>query len=237
MRGVNARSVGAGLLLLAGYFILIGESCGGTQAGCTVEPFGYVNTFFRTGDHEYPYSLRATLVSIGDATDGPARTLALADSSGAADTLYLDTAGLEIPLQAGSTYDFEVAYVPGFPSLSGVMVRDARGLVFAGVTDRFPSPCVFGSGISGFAVALVDGDCPDRNHDPCYDAVRNAVLAVSNGGDDVSLKNREAARLGDYEVTCLAAQHTDYNASCVDAGLPSYSFLLVRRDTAASGGN
>jgi len=231
MPGTGPRTVRTALPLLAAALAFCSAGCRDARNACVAEPYGYVNTFFRSGEPAYPRSVTATVVSIGSASDGGSGTIVLADSAGAAETLYLDTAGLDIPLDAGSTYSFEVEYVPGYPSLSGVMVRDTRGLVFAGVTDRVPASRVFTSGIPGFEVTLEDGGCPDRNQDPCYDAVHNLELAVTHAGVEVRLKNREAARLGDYVVTCLAAQRVAYNASCADAGVPSYSFVIARRDT------
>ncbi len=216
----------AGLALMAGLFVFSGETCGSPEKGCDTEPAGYVNVFFRTGPSMEPRSVTAAIVSIDEAE----HTIALRDSSGAADTLYLDVPGHALPLRTGRTYTFEVEYAPGFPSLSGIMVSDPAGLLLAGVTDRESSPRIFKSGIPGFSVSLRDSDCPDRNADPCYDSIRNATLAVMRGSETVVLKNSEAARLGDFDITCLAAQRVDYSSSCADAGLPSYSFILIRRD-------
>jgi len=231
MSATVSRSLGTALLLFAAALAPGSAGCRNAAKGCTAEPYGYVNTFFRS---ENPKSITATVVSIRSLSAGSAREIVFADSAGA-DTLYLDAAGLEVPLEAGSRYSCEVEYVPGFPSLSGVIVRDDRGLVFAGVTDRVPASRVFVSGIPGFSATLEDGGCPDRNRDSCYDAVHNMELAVTHAGVQVRLKNREAARLGDYVVTCLAAQRIDYNASCADAGAPSYSFVIARSDTTAAG--
>jgi hypothetical protein len=149
------------------------------------------------------------------------------NNNGAEHVLSCRVGGKPLPFETGKTYNFQVDYVAGAPTLSGLLVRDGEGLLFAAVSDQRPGGRVLKEDF-GFKIELVATRCPSRQEDRCYESIRNGVLRVTRGGKSVDLVNGESATLSGFRVNCLVAQHVAYKKGCADAGLVALSYVIVR---------
>jgi hypothetical protein len=150
------------------------------------------------------------------------------EPSGAVHRLAFQAAGQPVPVEVGSSYEFELDRVGGMPTASGLIVRDQQGLVFAGASDQDIGSHVLEAGVPGFGLELLASSCPSRGEGDCFDAVFNRPLQVSFGGGTVTLHQGESAQLGGYEVRCLIAQQVKYRASCADFALYAVSYTIGR---------
>jgi hypothetical protein len=178
-----------------------------------------------------PLSARfaGTLVSRADLEPDVYRYV-IRDATGGERRLVYRAPGGPLPLDEGRSYEFQVDYVGGAPAASGLLVRDAAGLVFAGASDQRLGSHVLKDGISPFTLAVLPPSCSSRRSDTCFDAITNVPLQVRTEGASVELHNGESARLGPYRVTCLTAQAVAYSSRCADAGLPAVSYVIARAE-------
>jgi hypothetical protein len=176
-----------------------------------------------------PLSTRftGTLVSHADLETDVYRYV-IRDANGAERRLVYRAPGGPLPLNEGASYEFQVDYVGGAPAVSGLLIHDGTGLLFAGASDQKIGAHVLKEGVPSFTIALLPPDCSSRGSDTCYDAITNVPLQVRAQGASVELHNGESGNLGSYRVTCLAAQAVAYNSRCADAGVPAVSYVIAR---------
>ena len=194
---------------------------------CRSEPLGAMVAFLE--EPSPPLSARFTgaLVSRTDLEPDVYRYL-IRDGSGGERRLMYRAPGGALPLKEGASYEFQVDYVGGSPAASGLLIRDAAGLLFAGASDQRLGAHVLKEGVAPFAFALLPADCSSRGSDTCLDAITNVPLQVRTSSESVELHNGDSATLGSYRVTCLTAQVVGYSGRCADAGLPAVSYIIVR---------
>jgi hypothetical protein len=152
------------------------------------------------------------------------------EAAGAERRLAYRAPGGPLPVKEGDAYDFQVDYVGGAPAASGLLIRDRRGLVFAGATDQRLGDHVLKEGVPDFALELRPPACPSRPAGTCYESVTSRPLRLTHGGRPADLLQGQSARLGPFRVTCLTAQSVVYRSGCADAGLPAVSYLIARLD-------
>jgi hypothetical protein len=150
------------------------------------------------------------------------------EASGAERRLTFQAPDGELPVQSGATYDFEIDRVGGSPTASGLIVRDAAGVLFAAASDQGIGDHVLTGGVPGITLGLVATDCPSRPHDACVEDIVNRTLQVTIAGQQAALHNGESARLGGYAVRCLIAQKVTYSGRCPDFALFGVSYTIAR---------
>ena len=153
--------------------------------------------------------------------------IAVRESNGIEHVLLCRIAGAALPLEEGKIYDFQVDYVAGSPSLSGLLIREGAELLCAAASDQRPGGRVLKDDF-GFKVELLPTACASRRQDRCYESIRNAMLRVTKADKSVDLVNGESAVLANYRVHCLTAQNVVYRKGCADAGLIALSYAIVR---------
>jgi hypothetical protein len=104
-------------------------------------------------------------------------------------------------------YDVTVEHIAGEQPASSIVIRDKYGLLFAGATDASPGEKVLSAGLPGFHMAV--GATP--------------ALGVQYDGAAVELREGESARLGVYEIVCLASRPASGQGSRV-------CWILTRND-------
>lgn len=229
--GVPRAAVCVSLILLAG-----GAGCprAATPDGCDAEPSGSFRVFLDSAELMPPvYTVRfsAAVLEQLEADDLGLRRLRLTpDADGVERTLAYELPGGSLPVRVGEHYDFQVDQAAGFPSASGILIRDARGLLFAAASDQRVGARVLSRGVPGFEVDVVEGGCESRRSDRCYESVRNERLRVRHAGESVELYHGREAMLGEYRVLSLTAQVVRYREDCADAGLVAVSYALVREN-------
>ncbi len=170
----------------------------------------------------------ARVSAIGDPDAFGLTAVVLRNADGSEHHLVLRLGGDPVPLSPGAEYSFDLQHIGGSPPASALVVRDAEGLVFAGVTDQTLGAHVATQGIPGFTLKLLDATCASRPHDDCLEAVFNLPLQVSVGGASATLYNGQSAQLGGYTVRCRVAQSARYSGHCPDYGLPGVSYTIAR---------
>ncbi len=228
-RGRGRRPHDIAILLLLP-FALSGQTCGQTATGCGAEPKGSLVAFLE--DPEGPMSVRFTgiVVAVRPPNDLGLARFVIRDGEGRERRLTYGAAGVSLPIRQGDRYDFQVDHVGGFPEISGLLIRDSVGLLFAGVSDQNPGERALKEGVPSFDVAFAPTRCKSRPHGKCYDAIYNLPLRVSRQGKSATLFHGDSTRLGTYRVTCLTAQKVIYNDRCADAGLHGVSYAITREE-------
>ena len=169
------------------------------------------------------------VVSATEAADEFGRQhFSVREASGLVHRLVFQAAGQPLPVEEGQAYDFELDRVGGMPPVSGLIVKDGHGLVFAGASDQGIGDHVLKAGVPGIEVELLPSTCASRARGDCFEAVFNRALQVSGAGENARLYQGESARLGGYEVRCLIAQQVQYSARCADFGLHAVSYTITR---------
>ena len=169
------------------------------------------------------------VVSATEAADEFGRQhFSVREASGLVHRLVFQAAGQPLPVEESQAYDFELDRVGGMPPVSGLIVKDGHGLVFAGASDQGIGAHVLGAGVSGFRLELLPSTCASRAQGDCFEAVFNRALQVSSAGESVKLYQGESARLSGYEVRCLIAQQVQYSARCADFALHAVSYTIAR---------
>lgn len=153
--------------------------------------------------------------------------LRVAVSGGGEQRVWVRNGGRALPVETGRTYAFRVEHVGGSPPASALVIRDADGLVFAGVSDQGIGDHVLRDGLPGFTLSLGAVTCPSRGAGECYRAAMNRTLDVAGAGAGLSLYSSDSGRIGAYLVRCLAAQRVDA-AGCPDFGMHDVSFTIER---------
>lgn len=199
----------------------------GADARCEAEPVGQLVAFLE--EDSPPLSLRLTGTVVAISSTAPeAWRYVIRDAAGAERRLAYRAPGGALPVRLGRTYDFQVDYVGGAPAASGLLVRDAAGLVFAGMTDTRLGSHVLKDGLPELAMALVASGCASRRSDRCYEAIVNQRLRATYSGRALELMHGQSDRLGPYRISCLSAQAVTYRPGCADAGLAAVSYLVAR---------
>ena len=222
------RFVGSTALFSLGFVLEAG--CQPRTSFCTTPALGEVTVFWETPEDGPAGRFTGTLVEIRPSDDLGFSRFSFKDDRGTMRRLKIKTPGEPLPLQVGVSYDVRVDYIPGFPSASGVSVRDADGLVYASVGDAAPNGLVMREGIPGFLATFVPPACPSRASDRCYEGIFNATVRFTHDGRSVTLYQGERARLGRYEVVCFLAQQVVYRKGCADAGLLNVSYEIRRAE-------
>jgi hypothetical protein len=220
----------AATLAIALALALTTAACGSDSAtgpACKAEPTGSILAFFQTPGEGGSRSVRATVLETRN-LDGGVLQVMLRDSSGVADSLRFRAPDISLPLEPGETYDIQVDFYGGFPSASGVLVRDARGLLFAAATDQAIGGHVLKNGVTGFSLEIVDSGCRPRQRGQCWRSITNTILRVVHEGETRDLFHGDSATLGSFRVTCLTAQDVVYTDECADAGLVGISYAIAR---------
>jgi hypothetical protein len=203
------------------------DTHGQDASGCRAAPSGQMTAFLEEDAPPVSAHLAGTVVHLSAAGKDSYR-YGIRDASGAERRLAYRAPRGPLPVKEGGAYDIQVDYVGGAPAASGLLVRDAAGLVFAGATDTRLGAHVLRDGLPDLTLALVASACASRRATDCYESITNQILRVTHGGRSVDLMNGQSARVGPYQVTCLAAQAVGYRERCADAGLPAVSYLVVR---------
>lgn len=219
----SALLVGSALAIACGATL----DTDGADARCGAEPLGQMVAFLEEDSPPLSLRVKGTVVAISS-TAPDAWRYVIRDAAGAERRLAYRAPGGPLPVREGLTYDFQVDYVGGAPAASGLLVRDAAGLVFAGMTDTRLGSHVLKDGLPELAMALVASGCASRRSDPCYAAIVNQRLRATHAGRTLELMHGQSDRLGPYRITCLTAQAVTYRAGCADAGLPAVSYLVAR---------
>lgn len=153
--------------------------------------------------------------------------ITIQSSNGTDRVLVCRIAGALLRLEQKKTYEFQVDYAAGTPTLSGLLIHEGGNLLFAAASNQRPGYHVLKEDF-GFKVELLSTACPSRQQDRCYEAIRNGVLRVTRGDTSVDLVNGESAPLAGFRVHCLTAQHVAYRKGCADAALVALSYAIVR---------
>jgi hypothetical protein len=183
-----------------------------------------------------PSRFRGTVTEIDTAAADGFVVVTVRDSLLVERKIHVSAAGSSLPLRKGPAYDFQIESVGGFPSASGLIVRDSTGILYAGASDQTVGGHVLKDGVPGFALTLESAGCPSRPHDDCYDGLYNLRLSVTHAGQTIRLMHPETGRVDAYAITCLVAQRVDYNGKCADAGLQGVSWTIERTNPAARKG-
>lgn len=230
MSGVSVQgSVGAGLTLASVLLLGCAEAVDG-DGGCAAEPRGQMVAFLEQGASPLSTRFTGTVVSVTPGSEPDAYRYVIRDAAGAERRLAYRAPDGPLPVEPGAAYEFQVDYVGGAPSASGLLIRDRRGLLFAGATDQGIGDHVLKEGLPDLALELRPAACPGRPAGECFESITNRPLRVTQGGRPADLLQGQSVRLGPYRVTCLAAQSVVYRSRCADAGLPAVSYLIVRVD-------
>jgi hypothetical protein len=203
---------------------------GAGRPDCEAEPRGHLVAFLEQDAPPLSARFAGTVASF---TPGPAPDTyryVIRDAAGAERRLAYRAPGGPLPVKEGGAYEFQVDYVGGAPAASGLLVRDARGLVFAGATDQRLGDHVLKEGVPDFALELRPAACPSRPAGTCHESITNRPLRVTHGGRPADLLQGQSVRQGAYRVTCLTAQSVVYRSGCADAGLPAVSYLIARAE-------
>jgi hypothetical protein len=136
--------------------------------------------------------------------------------------------GATLPLHTGGAYEARIERVGGSPPASGLLIRDATGLVFAGASEQRIGAHVLTGGVPGFTLQLETTNCPSRAQGDCFRSAVNRALAVAHGDARATLYHGDVARFGDFEVRCLIAQDVDYGGRCPDFAFHAVSFTVAR---------
>jgi hypothetical protein len=136
----------------------------------------------------------------------------------------------EWPLVAAGLYDVTVEFAGGSPSLSGLVIADADGVIAAGASDQRPGGRIFvgGGPLPNLALTLAPSGCAGRPAGDCYRSLVNQRLRVTHGEDALEMAHGESATIGGFRVTALAAQEVEYSNRCADAGLVAFSWFASR---------
>jgi len=201
------------------------------SARCQAEPVGNVTAFLAEPNEIGAFRLAGTLGAFPGPSSNGLSQLVIHDAQGADHVLAYEVPGSALPIQPGGAYTFVIEHVGRFPPASALLISDAKGLLFAGVSDIAVGGMVLTSGIPGFSFALLPSSCESRSHSECLESLRNAPLRVTRGGESVDLFNGESAELGGYRVTCLTAQELVLSNQCADAGMICVSYTLRRIDS------
>lgn len=199
----------------------------GADARCEAEPLGQMVAFLEEDSPPLSLRLKGTVVAISS-TSPDAWRYVIRDTAGAERRLAYRAPGGPLPVREGLTYDFQVDYVGGAPAASGLIVRDAAGLVFAGMTDSRLGSHVLKDGLPEITMALVASGCASRPSERCYEAIVNQRLRATHSGRTLELMQGQSDRLGPYRISCLTAQAVTYRPGCADAGLPAVSYFVSR---------
>ncbi len=233
LTGASVLALGAG-----------STSCRDAEPECTREPTGSITAYMASDPEAMHYAATVRVESVSAFDEQGMQRLVVRDTSGAAlDTLAYgappEAGAPSLPVQEGDVIDLVLDHVGGFPSASGILIRDDGGLRFLGVADQRPGQTVLKGGIPGWDLALGAGTCESRPHDECYDAVINAPLRVAHDADTLQVYHGESGKLGAWRVSCYTAQRVDYTSNCADAGLVGVSYTIDRapEPAAPAGGN
>ena len=189
-------------------------SCGGSGNRCSTEPVGSINVFFPGDTPSRDATLvvdRVTPISNGfryDFRDGSPMTWIARDV---------------LPVAIGKPYRFIVAYRPGAPDASSIMIFDGEMLLFAALTDQ-----TLRLTIPTFELSVGQPVCGSRGSTKCHESLVNLPLKITHGGQAATIHHGDTAQLGDYEIKALTAQRVTYASRCADAGLPAVSLTISR---------
>jgi hypothetical protein len=225
---------GRGFYLTAAFALLPIQTCA-PRAGsqdCLREPAPALAVWVESGPPTPP-KFRGTMADMDTTATGESVVITVRDSLLVERKIHVSAAGSELPLRKGRAYEFQIETVGGFPTASGMIVRDSTGIVFAGASDQTLGSHVLKEGVPGFTMTLISTECPSRPHDDCYDGLYNLRLVVTHAGRTVRLMHPDSGRLDDYLITCRLAQRVVYNSKCADAGLPGVSWTMDRTGPAA----
>lgn len=201
-----------------------GEGRGRTADACTAEPLVAFDASLDVPMSETTLEFEGVLES-SDPADEFGRVSYRFTSSGGPRRLVVR--GATLPLRDGASYAVRVERVGGSPPASGLLVRDANGLVFAAASDQTIGGLVLAGGVPGFALRLENSTCASRGAGECFRAAVNRPLRVQHGDASATLHHGDVARLGAFDVRCLIAQQVEYGG-CPDFALHAVSFTIAR---------
>jgi hypothetical protein len=218
---------------LAAIMAAIGAGCSGRgpSSECLAEPVGEFRVFVESRTSPPPIAslgFNAEVVAHVPEDDIGFRRVVLRKEDDSESGLAYRMPGAVLPVRVGTKYGFRVEYVAGFPGASGLVIRDASGLLFAAASDQGPGERVLRQGVPGFELEVLPSDCRSRPHGRCYDSIRNTRLRVTHDGQSATLRHGGSASLGRYRVDALTAQEVVYRPGCADAGLVALSWSIVR---------
>lgn len=199
-----------------------------TGADCMAEPVGKVAAWLPDPEGSGLVRFSGTVTSV--TTTDTIGKIAVHSSDGRDRVIsYQLAGGLSLPLSQGAEYTFQVEHAGRFPATSALVIWDARGMLFTGVSDLQPGATVLSDGLEGFAAQLLPATCDSRPHSDCYAALRNRPLEIFHQGKSVTLRNGGVGTLGGYVVRCLTAQEAQLSDRCADAGVIGVSYTLTRK--------
>lgn len=195
---------------------------------CSAEPQAPFDCAVEGAPSDPSLHVTGQVTAIEAPDDMGRRHIAVSERTGTVYRLAVQPSDLELPLETGHTYDFELDRVGGMPPASGLIVRDADGIVFAGASDQGIGMHVLTGGVPGVGLELLAPTCPSRGAGECYDAVFNRALKLTLGGETVELHQGESVQLGGYVVHCRIAQQVKYSARCADFAMHAVSYTIAR---------
>jgi len=219
------------VLILVAFPNLINSRCLEQKAGpdCTAEPKGNVVVFLDVAREPMIGHFKGKVVvdSLPNSTSG-LQYFGIRDSLGTRYRLGYDGKGEPLPIQVGRQYELEVDHLGRFPAVMGILVSDAKGLLFAAASDLKVGGQVLTSGVPGFDLELLPATCPSRPHGICYDAIYNLPLRVTHRGKSATLVHAASVHLGRYRIICLTAQRVVTSRNCADATQFGISYIITR---------
>lgn len=195
---------------------------------CAVEPLAPFDCAEVGGTFQPSLRFSGTVDAIEAADEFGRWHILVREASGVEHRLAYQAPDQPPALETGHAYDFELDRAGGMPPASGLIVRDAEGLVFAAASDQGIGAHVLADGVPGVGLRMLPPTCPSRGAGNCFDAAFNRALEVSRAGERVELFQGERVSLGGYEVRCLIAQQVKYNTRCRDFALVAVSYTIAR---------
>jgi len=195
---------------------------------CTAQPLAPFDCAEIGGTFQTSLRFSGTVAAIEAPDEFGRWHIGVREPSGAEHRLAYQAPDQPPPVETGHAYDFEIDRAGGMPPASGLIVRDAEGLVFAGASDQGIGDHVLAGGIPGVGLRLLPPACASRGAGDCFEAAFNQALEVSRADERVELVQGERVTLGGYDVRCLIAQQVKYNTRCRDFAMVAVSYTVAR---------
>jgi hypothetical protein len=212
------------LPVLAVLGFLVSAGCRDTDAPCTRSPLGEVTVFLEGESGVATFA--GTVEAIGTRSDLGLRSYRIRDEAGGIRTLMFGALEDSLPVSVGTTYEFEVATIPGMPTPNALQILEEGRFLFGAASDFTPGDRVFEVPPAGFQIFMERADCADRGVNPCYTSEVNGQLVCSRKGETARLFQGESAVVDGVRVTCLTARFLEYSDACADAGAFGVSYVM-----------